>query len=82
MKKVGIIDDEMQLVDKNILIMSPAYVHISTRESKLVDEMLAELEKDNIYSLGRYGRWTYNCMEDCVQLADELTEKIKNEKNS
>ena len=82
MKKVGIIDDEMQLVDKNILIMSPAYVHISTRESKLVDEMLAELEKDNIYSLGRYGRWTYNCMEDCVQLADELAEKIKNEKNS
>ena len=82
MKKVGIIDSEMQLVDKNILIMDPAYVHISTRESKLVDETFAELENKNIYTLGRYGRWTYNCMEDCVQLADELVEKIKNEKSS
>lgn len=77
MKKVGIIDDSMSLVDKNILFMDPAYVHISTEESKLVEESFAELEKDNIYTLGRYGRWTYNCMEDCIQLADELVKKIK-----
>ncbi len=77
MKKVGIINDSMKLVDKNILIMDPAYVHISTNESKQVEAAFNELEKENIYTLGRYGRWTYNCMEDCVQLADELVEKIK-----
>ena len=60
MKEVGIIDDSLKLVDKNILLMDPAYVHIR-EEEKIVREM-KEFEKDSIYMLGRYGRWTYNCM--------------------
>ena len=27
--------------------------------------------------LGRYGRWTYNCMEDCIQLANDLADKLR-----
>ena len=77
MKKVGIIDDSVELVDKNILLMDPAYVHISTAEMKKVQEKMDELEKKNIYMLGRYGRWTYNCMEDCVELADKLAARLK-----
>ena len=74
MKKVGIIDDSLTLVDKNILLMDPAYVHIKEEEKNL--KYMKEFEKDDIYMLGRYGRWTYNCMEDCVQLADELAKKL------
>ena len=74
MKEVGIIDDSLKLVDKNILLMDPAYVHIR-EEEKIVREM-KEFEKDSIYMLGRYGRWTYNCMEDCVQLADDLASRL------
>ena len=77
MKKVGIIDDSMKLVDKNILIMDPAYVHISTKEDQAIKDFQSELETQNIYNLGRYGKWTYNSMEDCMELADELTNKIK-----
>ena len=75
MKKVGIIDDNLTLVDKNILLMDPAYVHIAEEEK--VAENMKNLEKDSIYMLGRYGRWTYNCMEDCVQLANDLADKLK-----
>lgn len=75
MKKVGIIDDRLKLVDKNILIMDPAYVHIE--EEERIVEYMKEFEKDNIYMLGRYGRWTYNCMEDCIQLADGLSNRLK-----
>ena len=78
MKRVGIIDDSIKLVDKNILLMDPAYVHISTAENEKVEAKFAELEEQNVYMLGRYGRWTYNCMEDCVGLADKLVEKLKN----
>ena len=74
MKKVGIIDDGLKLMDKNILLMDPAYVHIE-EEKKIVNAM-KKFEKDNIYMLGRYGRWTYNCMEDCVQLADDLARRL------
>lgn len=72
MKKIGIIDDSMNLVDKNTLIMDPAYVHISTKEDQAVKNFQTNLEAQNIYNLGRYGKWTYNSMEDCMELADEL----------
>lgn len=80
MKRVGMIDDSMKLVDKNILLMDPAYVHISTIENEKVEKKFAELEAQDVYMLGRYGRWTYNCMEDCVGLADKLVEKLKDGK--
>lgn len=76
MREVGIIDDKVKLVDKNILLMDPAYVHIADEEK--IAKYMKELEKNNIYMLGRYGRWTYNCMEDCVQLADDLAGRLKN----
>ena len=77
MKRVGIIDDSVKLVDKNVLIMDPAYVHIEDEEK--IEKYFEEFEKDNIYMLGRYGRWTYNCMEDCIQLADDLVQRLKND---
>lgn len=75
MKKVGIIDDSMKLVDKNILVMDPAYVHISTKEDQAIKAFQSELETQNIYNLGRYGKWTYNSMEDCMELADQLANR-------
>lgn len=79
MKKVGIIDDTISLVDVNVLAMDPAYVHIETKELQAVELAMRELEKRKAYMLGRYGRWTYNCMEDCIALADSLAEKLRNE---
>ena len=78
MKAVGIITDEMRLVDKNILLMDPAYVHIENEEN--VKKNIMSFENDSIYMLGRYGRWTYNSMEDCIELADKLAQKLKNKK--
>lgn len=77
MTKVGIIDNNMKLVDKNILLMDPAYVHIADEDK--IQGYFTEFASDNIYMLGRYGRWTYNCMEDCIQLADDLACRLKNE---
>lgn len=74
MRKVGIIDEEMRLADKNVLLMDPAYVHVAEEEA--IKKYFEEFEKDNIYMLGRYGRWTYNCMEDCISLADELANRL------
>lgn len=75
MKRVGILNDELKLVDKNILLMDPAYVHIEDEE--MIKKYIRDFENDNIYMLGRYGRWTYNCMEDCIQLADDLANRLK-----
>ena len=77
MKEVGIIDDSLRLVDRSTLLMNPAYVHIEEEEK--VANLIKKFEEDNIYMLGRYGRWTYNCMEDCVQLADDLASRLNDE---
>lgn len=76
MKEIGIIDDNVKLIDQNIIIMDPAYVHISTKEDLKVKELQAKLTKQNIFNLGRYGKWTYNSMEDCMELADTLARKL------
>lgn len=75
MKKVGIIDDSVRLIDKSILLMDPAYVHIS--DERRIEKYFEEFKKDDIYMLGRYGRWTYNCMEDCIQLANDLADELR-----
>lgn len=33
----------------------------------------------NIYSIGRYGRWTYCSMEDCFLEALNLAKRLNNE---
>lgn len=76
MKSVGVIDDNTKLVDKNFIIMNPAYVHISTKEDQQVRSIQTEFESKDIYNLGRYGKWTYNSMEDCMELADQLSQKF------
>ena len=37
---------------------------------------LKDMEKYNVYSIGRYGGWTYCSMEDCMLEAKNLSEKI------
>ena len=75
--EVGIIDSSMKLVDSNILIMDPAYVHITEKTNQSIQKQMKDFEKEHIYNLGRYGRWTYNSMEDCMELADQLSKKFK-----
>ncbi len=76
LQKVGIIDNTFKLVDYMSIVMDPAYIHIDSRYNKIVKETMNELQKENIYSIGRYGSWTYCSMEDCMVEAKELAEKI------
>ena len=76
LKKSGIIDDKMKLVDHIALVMDPAYVHISTKTTKKIDALKEELKEKGIYTIGRYGAWIYNSMEDSMLKAKELAEKL------
>ena len=76
LKKDGIISDDMKLVDHMSIIMDPAYVHINTKTTKKIDDLKEDLKKKNIYTIGRYGAWIYNCMEDSMVVAKELAETL------
>lgn len=77
LKRHGIIDDEMKLEEYVSLIMDPAYVHINGETDKKIQDLKDLLNKNKIYTIGRYGAWTYCSMEDCMLEAKTLSEKLK-----
>ena len=72
----GIISEDMKLIDYEPIVMCPAYVHINTQVDNELSAIKENLSKENIYTIGRYGAWTYNSMEDCMIMAKELAIKL------
>lgn len=75
--RCGIISDHL-LLSYNYVIMDPAYVHITEESNKCVKDLKYELDKYDIYSIGRYGSWTYCSIEDCIIEAKNLVSKLQN----
>ena len=75
LKRLGIIDDH-QVVDYTSIVMNPAYVHINKSSSVDIVKQKAILAQHNIYSIGRYGSWTYCSIEDNIIEAKQLATKI------
>lgn len=72
LKKQNIIDDTMQLEEYMPIIMDPAYVHINGITYEKILKLKQYLSQTNIYTIGRYGGWTYCSMEDCMIEAKNL----------
>ncbi|MBR5662650.1 MAG: NAD(P)-binding protein [Bacilli bacterium] len=76
LEKDGIINKKTKLVDYMSIVMDPAYVHINTITLKKIEKLKEEFKLNNIYTIGRYGAWTYNSMEDSMISAKELAENL------
>lgn len=75
LEKIGIAKDN-KLVSYSTILMDPAYVHIQGETNEEVDEWKKEISEQNVYSIGRYGGWTYCSMEDAMIAAKKLAETI------
>lgn len=75
LKKAGIITDH-KLIASHFVIMDPAYVHITKESIRDVEEKKKVLARNNIYSIGRYGSWTYCYIEDNILEAKALMERL------
>tara|TARA_B110000196_G_scaffold319305_2_gene336996 strand:- start:1094 stop:2344 length:1251 start_codon:yes stop_codon:yes gene_type:complete len=73
LKKIGVIDDTYVLESYEPIVMNPAYVHISKESEELKNKMFKILESNDVYSIGRYGSWTYCSIEDNVIQAKKLS---------
>jgi protoporphyrinogen oxidase len=73
----GIIEDGVhELVDYQFLVMNPAYVHITKDSKQIYDEWCQEYNPQGIYSIGRYGSWTYCSIEDNIIEARNTVDKL------
>lgn len=75
LKNAGIIEDHL-LVDHQFLVMNPAYVHITKDSKKIYDNWSDVNNPNGIYSIGRYGSWTYCSIEDNIIQAQEISKKL------
>ena len=76
LKQAGILNENQIMVDHENIIMNPAYVHISDVSRRDVAEKKKQLAEMDIYSIGRYGSWTYNSIEDNIKEAHDLQKKL------
>jgi protoporphyrinogen oxidase len=76
LKKACIVDDEQQLLDYESIVMNPAYVHINSASITDISVKKELLSRNDIYSIGRYGSWTYCSIEDNIKEAKALAEQI------
>lgn len=76
LRETGIIDANTKLEDYVSIIMDPAYVHINGQTDKKIQSLKNELKSRNIYTIGRYGAWTYCSMEDSMISAKDLAQAL------
>ena len=75
LRNCGIVSDQ-KTVAHETLVINPGYVHITEQGKKWVERYMAEMAKKKVYSIGRYGAWTYCSMEDCMLQALKLSKEI------
>ena len=57
--------------------MNPAYVHINKKSTEALNKYKQLLAANNIYSIGRYGSWTYCSIEDNIIEARSLAHSMR-----
>jgi len=67
---------EHQLVASHSVILDPAYVHITRQSLAEQQRVAAELAGHGVYSVGRYGRWTYCSIEDNILETKDLAQTL------
>lgn len=77
LRKAGIVLPEQKLIDSEAIIMNPAYVHINSRSVMDVINKKKLLREYDIYSIGRYGSWSYCSIEDNIKEARSLAEELR-----
>ncbi len=75
LKKCGIVNEQV-VVDYQMLVLDPAYVHITKDSMDQYDKWCQNYNKKGIYSIGRYGSWTYCSIEDNIIQSKKLANEI------
>lgn len=79
LRRASILNDSQTPVDHESIIMNPAYVHVNEASQHDVAEKKKQLAQMGVYSIGRYGSWTYCSIEDNIKEAQALADTFVRE---
>jgi protoporphyrinogen oxidase len=71
LRREGVTSTQRLVADHSV-VMDPAYVHITAPSMAEQSRLAARLAERSVWSLGRYGRWTYCSIEDNMVEARDL----------
>ena len=71
----GVVTNQ-KLVASHQVMLDPAYVHVTAESDRRVAETKKLLSAQGIYTIGRYGSWTYCSIEDNIVEARELASRL------
>ena len=77
LRRLGIIEDEKDILFMLPNVLSPAYVLFDDGYEQARTTVLDWLEHAGIITVGRYGRWQYNAMEDALLEGREAATRIQ-----
>lgn len=73
LRRVGLVDGH-RLVSHHHVLLDPAYVHVTRASQRDVEEKKRALATRGVFSIGRYGSWTYCSIEDNIVEARALAD--------
>jgi protoporphyrinogen oxidase len=68
-----------KLIAYEFVEMNPAYIHLTQKSIEDSKKQRSNLENLQIFSIGRYGEWTYCAIEDNIISARACIDRIKND---
>lgn len=75
LRRAGLLSDQDELVFCEPSLLDPAYVLFDSHYVEARRTILAWAESQHVTSVGRYGRWQYNAMEDALLEGKEAAER-------
>jgi protoporphyrinogen oxidase len=76
LKQLGWISSPKDIAVRVDLNLPGAYVLYDERRDEIVHSLLSFLERKEVHSIGRYGRWEYGSMESAMAQGLETAERI------
>lgn len=77
LKRLGIVERDEDVVFMIPNVLSPAYVLFDHAYEKARQTILQWLDSTDVVTMGRYGRWQYNAMEDALREGMEAAELVE-----
>ena len=76
LKKLKIIENELDIITSMWLKIPCAYVIYDHNRAKAIEYINGFLNENKIFSIGRYGSWKYSFMEENIKDGLEMAEKL------
>jgi UDP-galactopyranose mutase len=76
LKKAEVLQDDDEILVKDILTLSPAYVIYTFNHHENVTQIHEFLEQNDIYSCGRFGEWEYLNMDGAILSGKKVVKKL------